>query len=51
MTRSSTFTKIRDWLFPAALAVAWIVTTGYTFSQLAKLPFHHQTSARSAHEA
>ena len=31
--------KIRDWLFPIGLSVAWIIASGYTVSELSRLPF------------
>jgi hypothetical protein len=38
--------KIREWGFPVALVIVWVVVSGYTVSNLMRLP----TAAPAVHE-
>ena len=51
MNPSNTFRMIRYWSFPVGLALAWIVTTGYTLTALSKLPIGRTATQRVSRAA
>jgi hypothetical protein len=40
--------KIREWGFPVALIVSWVIASGYTVSQLVEAKRSHDVAAVTA---